>query len=370
MPSFLLIKLLERVNYMILDFFIDKLSQENYPIIIEDKCLQKIEGSSKCSLCIDACPKSAIDFKANKFEIDKNLCIQCGICKGICPSRAINLKGIGEENILRTISEKKSLVFSCSLFNSTGNMKLSCLNAFDPELLASLFIITRGKDLNFNLSKCESCKLNTNQYFLDNLERAVDFVKLLGINPKYKLYYDNDNIEKLSEEAISRRDLFMLLRKETTSIATEVLGTVVSEGEFLSLRKVLLNAMKNIDFRKVELNPLLTSWEVENSCDGCGECVDKCPSKALNLEKDQSIKLFHKVGCCHKCNLCQKICPKNALKASPFNKADLYNYKMIKEIELSVCNECEVKFIPDETHKEICPICEKKKILRRKLATY
>ena len=47
---------------MILDFFIDKLSQENYPNIIEYKCLNKIEESEVCSICIEACPKNAISY--------------------------------------------------------------------------------------------------------------------------------------------------------------------------------------------------------------------------------------------------------------------------------------------------------------------
>ena len=355
---------------MILDFFIDKLSPENYPNIIEDKCLHNIEESNACSICMDACPKSAISYNAGKFKIDENLCNKCGICKGICPTRAINLKAIGEENILRTINEKKSIAFACSLLNSSGNMKISCLNAFDPELLASLLIISKDKNLSFNLSKCESCKLNVNQYFLNNLEKALDFVKLLGIDPKYSLHYDNADIEKLSQEAISRRDLFMLLKKETTNIASEILDTVVNEGEYLYIRKVLLNTLKNIDFSTVESNPLFTSWEVEDSCDGCALCVEKCPNKALTIEKDQSIQLFHKVGSCHNCGLCDRVCPKNALKASSFKKADLYNLKMIKEIKLNHCKECGNKFIPDKKYSEMCPVCQKKELLRRKLATY
>src|SRR5699024_2727705 len=111
-------------------------------------------ASNICTKCKEHCPKGAIEFQSDKIKINKDLCNSCGICKGACPSQAINLKGIGEENILRTIGTKDPMVFSCSHKNGLGNLKLTCLSSFHPELLAALFIQYSDQSFNFNISKC------------------------------------------------------------------------------------------------------------------------------------------------------------------------------------------------------------------------
>ncbi|MBT4365721.1 MAG: 4Fe-4S binding protein, partial [Desulfobacteraceae bacterium] len=48
----------------------------------------------------------------------------------------------------------------------------------------------------------------------------------------------------------------------------------------------------------------------EESCTGCGECVERCPLDAMSIEEDVvSINRNHCVGCGN----CNSVCPEEAL---------------------------------------------------------
>jgi NAD-dependent dihydropyrimidine dehydrogenase PreA subunit len=49
----------------------------------------------------------------------------------------------------------------------------------------------------------------------------------------------------------------------------------------------------------------------EDSCTGCGSCIDECPAAAISLnEKD---KAFVNVDECLECGACEDTCPNGAI---------------------------------------------------------
>ena len=100
---------------MIMDFLLENFTKENYPMFNMEKCICKIYSNrSQCMKCIDICPVNAIDWVRGKLTIDKDLCNSCGLCKSTCTTYSINIKGFGEENVLRGIESKSNIIFSCS----------------------------------------------------------------------------------------------------------------------------------------------------------------------------------------------------------------------------------------------------------------
>ncbi len=49
----------------------------------------------------------------------------------------------------------------------------------------------------------------------------------------------------------------------------------------------------------------------ESKCDGCGSCVDGCPSEVLELKDDKAI--VANPDDCTECELCVDECPNNAI---------------------------------------------------------
>lgn len=357
---------------MILDYLISKFTEENPPQVNMEKCINTYCPSDGCSRCIELCPEEAVKFKGKKIVFDESLCSGCGICKAGCPSQAINIKGAGEGEILNRIGEKRNPVFSCSLEGTEGNLKLSCLNAMHPEFISVLFILYKDKKLYFNTSHCIKCDICYNDsVFRNALDKAVYFVNRLGINPVYEILAEETDFAELLDEEISRRNLFKLAAKESRNIALKTITTIINEDEQLPVRKLLLNTMKEIESETVKTpNTFWEYWDAGAECDGCGRCESVCPGKAWRIEnQDTSIKLYHSFAKCHKCGLCKAVCPKKAITEGLSAAGDTSQFTLKREINLNICSVCGKKFIPIGADDEVCTVCSKKELLRKKIST-
>lgn len=53
---------------------------------------QSLEKCTACGLCVEVCPKNAIDLATKSVKIDYKNCIKCYCCHEVCPENAIILK--------------------------------------------------------------------------------------------------------------------------------------------------------------------------------------------------------------------------------------------------------------------------------------
>lgn len=362
---------------MLMDYILGKLTSQHYPKVESSRCLQLSSTSNMCRKCKEICPNEAIDFKSGKVSLNKDLCNSCGICKGACPTQGINMKGIGEENVLRTIRDKDNIIFSCSQKNGIGTLKLTCLNALHPELLAALLIQYHHRRFYFNISRCKNCKLNKkdNLLFSESLEKAESFVKLLGINPECEIVENEENIRNISEKSISRRELFNLLKKESRNIATQAVDTIITDQDhFLAIRPILLNAMGEksdlIIDREINTKTLLGTWNVTEDCDGCGDCQATCPNGAWKVDVlDKNLNIYHNAAKCYQCGKCEEKCPKKAIEKGNLLTREINKNCLKRQMVLSKCPLCHKDFVSKQ-EESICSICRKKEEMRRRIASF
>ncbi len=45
---------------------------------------------NSCGICVQNCPRNAIEIIQNKALIDQTKCIKCGKCASYCPQKAVN----------------------------------------------------------------------------------------------------------------------------------------------------------------------------------------------------------------------------------------------------------------------------------------
>ena len=55
----------------------------------------------------------------------------------------------------------------------------------------------------------------------------------------------------------------------------------------------------------------MISIDVKEKCCGCTACINSCPKKCIEMEKDEEGFLYPKVSKekCINCGLCEKVCP-------------------------------------------------------------
>lgn len=359
---------------MIFDYLIYSLTKENPPKLNKDKCINSFMKG--CHICEQTCPEQAVSEKKGNIFFDGKLCTECGVCKVKCPTQAIITEGCKDEEILAKVEEKQNLVFSCSLSDTTGNIKISCLNTLHPELISCMFMLYEGKKIHFNLSSCTECKCGYNdKLFRDSLNKALKFVNTMGLNPPYEIHEDENNLSELITETITRRNLFKMVKKESGNMVVKTISSIVpldeSNESQISTRKILLKLLKSdkIINNCVNSDIFWECWEVNENCDGCGRCVSICPGKAWKIENtDTTSKLYHNSANCFKCGLCEKACVKKALIRGNVDNSFSDEFSPKREIDFNICNICSSKYIPGNKDDEKCDICKKKELLREKIS--
>lgn len=60
------------------------------------------------------------------------------------------------------------------------------------------------------------------------------------------------------------------------------------------------------------------------NCDACGKCIEVCPKKVFELDKNRVVVNENKLVECDLCEACQDVCPKGSIKVSPTNDFIFY----------------------------------------------
>ncbi|MBW2974786.1 DNA-directed RNA polymerase subunit D [Candidatus Woesearchaeota archaeon] len=57
----------------------------------------------------------------------------------------------------------------------------------------------------------------------------------------------------------------------------------------------------------------------DKRCDGCGKCVEQCPTKTIEIKDNKAAISKDHLTECHSCNACVDVCPAGAMTVSPSN---------------------------------------------------
>ena len=48
----------------------------------------------------------------------------------------------------------------------------------------------------------------------------------------------------------------------------------------------------------------------QDTCTGCGTCIDMCPTEAIKMESDKAVITWE----CMDCGACPRVCPEGAIR--------------------------------------------------------
>lgn len=353
---------------MLMRYFSGKILQQNIPNINKERCINLRSKTQRCTSCKDICPTDAITINNKSVDIDDELCTQCSICKAACPSQAIEFKKNDEIKAIKELHQREIIVVGCNKEGNEGNITFSCIHGLHKEYLAAILLALKDKKIYFNLCECENCHVaNKNNYFGESLNNAITFISYFGVNPDIELLYNKEDIPQYHNDLISRRDLFILFKKESTGIVSNIVTDTIGKEKTYIPRDFILAYIddllkvneKNIDINENE--SFFTNWNIKDNCNGCGLCETVCPSNAWKIKKyDKTIQISHNSRKCISCGICSTLCNKRSLVKNTFSTALLNGFITKKEIYLNLCKKCAKEYIPDENDIGFCHICEKR----------
>ncbi len=338
------------------------------------KCLVSISPLSKCSKCCDICDKEAITLTSNGPQINAN-CNSCGVCVYTCSENALSLS---TPLFITQYTSQKRLIVGCgAIHKKEVHFSVPCLASIDLEdilkYVSKKNIITIVKG---NCSQCIQCKAKQQVDLL--LARLRFFQQSLGfekdsifIEEREQKQTEQDQAKKEQKKSqpqnLSRRDLFSFFFRPISSASSPLLEKEKPEEKFQNRFKPYISKCKTLLPSRLKF---AFAFDIPKNCDGCGVCVQLCPSSALQTkENEQTKQLLFFQNLCNGCGLCVDVCK---FKDAQINAADLESTdnlpakKILLEFEKKECIQCGfplLQAIGSDNISKLCFVCQKKKSL-------
>lgn len=277
-------------------------------------------------------------------HVNESRCTGCTACVHMCPSNAISHTEVDCIDIIQQVHElarqgKTGLWATChAVCDTSANLNVPCHALWDPLLLAC--IAAEGiQTLRLGgINQCVSCPVRYGAKMMAQTEKDYAVLnKALGTH--LKISWDETPIpagqkqKEVSEPARRTffRNLFPTMAQGAIMAAARLQqlnddednlsGTAVSARLPLRLR-LFLRALPHlqVNFTPVPGIPSLPlgAIQADASCTACGDCVEQCPTEALELKAFGSGSVLEfSPDACIGCWQCVDRCPEHAIEALP-----------------------------------------------------
>lgn len=326
------------------------------------QCLRNEYYFNDCTLCLEVCPENAFRIVRNKLMLFTNECIACAGCIGSCPTEALSIESFDPNAYTIAFKEQRNKTLSCK-------QDTSCLGAFDAHHF--IMIALRSEDAPIcDMTHCEECPINREGVVETSIREKIaisnDFLTKVGLEVHI------ETKEEKSEEN-SRRTLFRKafdkakgsLDEGSDEIAMTLQNMKRIDTDIPLKLQLLKNALReNISTFSTthfdERSPLFFNKAISfDACTNCGDCIQFCPTHALEATSDNQGIVFTQAKCIG-CGICDHICKTNAITTDEsfdlvtiaYDRTEqLVHYKMV------MCHECRCPY-PYKGGDPICDRCK------------
>ncbi|MEM0335274.1 MAG: 4Fe-4S binding protein [Thermofilum sp.] len=261
-----------------------------------------------CSLCLPACPYSAL--KGKPPEAIREKCVGCGACTSSCPSGLLYQPAV-PPTAVRLLIEKaaekglRKIIAACSRSRGAAYEK------------------SGDRALIFEVPCIASFRLHEYLY-----------AKLKGVS-----------IEFLCAREDCDKRLAARQHLELISEAEEVLGGPLRALEATRHTLPLLASSFELKVAetKLRLLPLFSIRVDSEKCSLCGACASACPTKAVKyLEDAESVSLLFTSSLCLGCSTCARVCPEAAITLEKKAAAETLagRYSTLVRSDVARCRVC------------------------------
>lgn len=297
-------------------------------------CAHSRSGITGCSLCIDACPASAISPAGDTVAIDPYVCGGCGMCNSVCPTGAASYQMPATSALLE---RTRLLLQTYTAAGGSHPVLLVHDERHGEELLHVSARFGTGLPANvipFAVREVTQIGLD---FLLGALSYGVARAAVLAPPERRDMLAGLEQQIALADAIVSglsytggRIDLWRIddpedlerhlrgLPKTDAMPAGDFLPMGNKRGLFrLALAHLHDNAPTPQDFVELPAGSPFGAVEVDQeSCTVCLACVGACPANALQDNPEAPMLRFHEEACVQ-CGLCKSTCPENAITLAP-----------------------------------------------------
>jgi len=303
------------------------------------------------------CPAEAIHFSTDTVSgdlpvIETSACTGCTACVSICPTDALRHAAVRPAELVRQsmalVQQGKTHIHAtCSASkHEYADLRLPCHAVWSPVLLASL--AAEGiRSLNLDgMEQCHDCPVQFGAEIMQQTE--TDYTTLnhaLGVRlsiTRQTIQSESSIDEKPADEPERRaffRNLMPSLAQSAATATAQIAhaaqqsmeqaalegnnGTANKQVSPLPVRlQLFLRALPKLqsNFTPIPATPSLPlgAIQADARCNACGECVDQCPTNALQLKEFGANKILEfNANACIGCSHCIYCCPEHAIEPLP-----------------------------------------------------
>ena len=309
-------------------------------------CVRCKNPDASCDLCMQVCPTDSIWIDDDGSLEIKSDCRKCGLCVAACPTDALvssmHAPRMVYDKICKAAEANEMVYVTCTRalghVPDAAEIVLPCVGAISADVWYSILCEYGNVGIYLPTGICDKCRTTTGEDFyteqlsvgegwsgetVDLVTRERDLILEVDHQVERKQFVSNSmkslgmtasKVNPITAKLARAAEKISAHSKQITELQKSLdrlcgaKSTTEKKRVLTNTRQLLLVALAN--HPETAENILFDIPVANEQCDGCGECADACPTKAIDILNGRAeILSTH----CVACALCMDVCPVEAI---------------------------------------------------------